>query len=136
DSLLGLLRDEYPRDPELLWRKGRLLAKRKGKEAQALAAYGSALDADPGLLEDKDFYAELYELLRNRKLRDEALELALHKMGPYGHKFLLEEVNNEKRPLGYTDRRRALEELKKDANNIALINTKLNMALDLLDRKS
>ncbi len=132
DSLLGLLRDEYPRDPELLWRKGRLLAKRKGKEAQALAAYGSALDADPGLLEDKDFYAELYELLRNRKLRDEALELALHKMGPYGHKFLLEEVNNEKRPLGYTDRRRALEELKKDANNIALINTKLNMALDLL----
>jgi hypothetical protein len=132
DKLLTSLRDQYPDDPVLLWRQGRLMAKLRRKEAQALGAYGEAIDHNAGLLEDRDFYAELYELLRNRRIRDEALDLALHKMGEHGHKFLLEVVNDQKDPLGYSDRHRALDELSADEENAALVNDKLNFALDLL----
>jgi hypothetical protein len=53
-------------------------------------------------------------------------------MGSQGHSFLLELVNNEKSPLEYNDRHRALEELAKVENSAALVNDKLNHALDLL----
>jgi serine/threonine protein kinase len=135
EKLLTPLRDTFPGDPVLSWRQGRLLSKRKRKESQALAAYGAAIDGDPMLLEDKDFYSEIYELLRKSKLRDEALEVALHKMGEHGHKFLLELVNDEKKPLGYHDRQRALEELARNDDNMALVNEPLNRALDLLQAK-
>lgn len=132
DKLLAPLRDEYPEDATLLWRQGRLLSKRRRKDAQALVAYAAAIDSDPALLEDKDFYAEIYDLLRNRRLREEALDVALQKMGEHGHKFLLEVVNDERRPLGYHDRHRALDELAKNPENTALVNAPLNRALDLL----
>jgi tetratricopeptide (TPR) repeat protein len=132
DKLLGPLRDTFPKDPELLWRHGRLLDKSKRKESQALAAYGKAIEADASLLEDKEFYAELHEVMRHPKVRDEALDLALHQMGAHGHKFLLELVNAERKPLSYEHRQRALEELVKAPENEARINRKLNVALDLL----
>jgi tetratricopeptide (TPR) repeat protein len=132
DKLLAPLRDEYPRDAQLLWRQGRLLSKRKKKRAQALASYGNAIDLDPTLLDERDFYAELYELLRDPSLRDDALDLALQKMSSYGHKFLLELVNGERRPLGFLDRHRALEELARDPANEPMVNKQLNMALDVL----
>jgi serine/threonine protein kinase len=136
DKLLSPLRDEFPKDAQLAWRQGRLLAKRKGKRAQALASYGAAIDADPSLLDDRDFYAELHELLRATALRDDALDLALQRMGRYGHKFLLELVNLEKKPLNYDDRHRALDELATDPANLAVINGRLNVALDLLQASS
>jgi hypothetical protein len=132
DKLLAPLRDQFPRDAQLLWRQGRLLAKRKKKRAQALASYGNAIDLDPTLLDDRDFYAELYDLMRDVGLRDDALDLALQKMSNYGHKFLLELVNSERRPLGFLDRHRALEELARDPANVPLVNRQLNMALDVL----
>jgi serine/threonine protein kinase len=132
DKLLAPLRDQYPRDAQLLWRQGRLLAKRKKKRAQALASYGNAIDLDPTLLDERDFYAEIYDLMRDTSLRDDALDLALQKMGGHGHKFLLELVNNERKPLGFLDRHRALEELRRDPANEALVNKQLNMALDVL----
>jgi len=132
EELLKPLRDANPDDPRLLWRQGRILAASKRKQAQALAAYGQALSVDPQLLEDRDFYAETYELLRTKKLRDEALDLALQKMGLHGHTFLLELVNDTRSPLEYHDRRRALEELDKVPESAGLINRQLNIALDLL----
>jgi serine/threonine protein kinase len=135
ENVLKPLRDAYPKDAALSWRQGRLLSKRRRKEPQALAAYGAAIDAEPSLLEDKDFYSEIYELLRKPRLRDEALEIALHKMGEHGHKYLLELVNEEKKPLGYHDRQRALEELGKSDDSAALVNQPLNRALDLLQAK-
>ena len=135
EKLLAPLRDLHPNDGVLSWRQGRLLSKRKRKEAQALAAYGAAIDGDPALLDDKDFYSEIYELLRKPRLRDEALEIALHKMGEHGHKFLLELVNEEKKPMGYNDRQRALEELGKSEDSTALVNQPLNRALDILQAK-
>jgi len=131
-KLLGVLRDKYPEDAQLLWREGRLLAKdKRNKKSQALAAYGTAIDYDPALLDDRDFYAELIELLGIAKLKDDALDIAVRKMGPHGHKFLLEQVNREKKALEYEDRHRALDELAKDPKNEKLINHKLTAALDL-----
>jgi serine/threonine protein kinase len=136
DKLLSPLRDQYPKDAQLAWRQGRLLAKRKHKRAQALASYGAAIDSDPTLLDDNDFYSELDELLRTPALRDDALDLALQRMGRYGHKFLLDLVNAEKKPLSYDDRHRALDELASDPANKELINWRLNTALDLMQSSS
>lgn len=136
DALLAPLRDEFPGHASLLWRQGRLLAMRKRKQPQALAAYGDALQVDPTLLQDKDFYAELHDLLRHRRVRDEALDLALQHMGETGHKFLVELVNNESRPLKYNDRHRALDELATDPRNGSLIDRRLNLALDIMQASS
>ncbi|MBC8071149.1 MAG: hypothetical protein IAG13_22680, partial [Deltaproteobacteria bacterium] len=136
DKLLSPLRDAYPKDAQLAWRQGRLLSKRKGKKAQALASYGAAIDADPGLLDEREFYAELHELLHASALRDDALDLAVQRMGHYGHKFLLELVNSEKKPLSYDDRHRALDELASVPANAAVINRRLNTALDLMQATS
>jgi hypothetical protein len=132
DRMLQPLLDQHPNHPLLLWRQGRMFAKgRRGKQ-KALAAYGRALDSDPELIEDHDFYAEIYDLLEYGPLRDDALDIALRSMGSGGHKFLIGLVNDTRRPLGYSDRQRALEELARDPENETLINRRLNNALDLL----
>ncbi len=135
ETLLVALRDQHPKHPQLSWRWGRLLAKRKNRKAQALAAYGHALEADPTLLEDKHFYAELHDLLQIPALRDDGLDLALRNMGKYGHTFLLDLVNNEKKPLTYENRQRALEQLATDSASWALVNRRLNIALDVLQAR-
>jgi serine/threonine protein kinase len=133
-QLLQPLLDEYPANSMLAWRQGRIFAKSKkpGAKTKALAAYRDAVDTDPLLLDDHDFYAELHALLVNPKLRTEALNFALRKMGHNGHKFLLELVNDERNPLSYNDRRRALQELATIEENAPLINLQLHRALDLL----
>lgn len=131
EELLKQLRQQFPTNADLMWREGRLLAKTKQRD-QALTAYGNAVVEDPSLLNDRDFYAELYELLRTRRLRDQALELALQHLDSHGHKFLLELVNDSKRPLPYHDRQRALQELATDPDNQALIDDRLRRALDLV----
>jgi serine/threonine protein kinase len=135
ETLLVAMRDRYPKHPQLSWRWGRLLTKRKNKKAQALAAYGHAMEGDPTLLEDKYFYAEVHDLMQLPALRDEALDLALREMGKYSHTFLLDLVNNEKKPLTYENRQRALEELSTDSASWALVNRRLNIALDVLQAK-
>jgi serine/threonine protein kinase len=134
EALLQPLLDEYPANAMLAWRQGRIFAKSKksGSKSKALAAYGDAVDAEPSLLSDHDFYAELHALLINPKLRTEALNFALRKMGRAGHKFLLGLVNDERNPLSYTDRRRALQELSTVDDNDPLVNWQLHRALDVL----
>jgi serine/threonine protein kinase len=133
-ALLQPLLDEYPKNAMLAWRQGRIHAKSKktGAKTNALAAYGDAVDADASLLDDHDFYAELHALLINPKLRTQALNFALRKMGRAGHKFLLELVNDQRNPLSYNDRRRALQELATVDENAPLIDLQLHRALDLL----
>jgi hypothetical protein len=135
ETLLVALRDQHPKHPQLSWRWGRLLTKRRNRKAQALAAYGHALEAEPALLEDKHFYAELHDLLQIPALRDDGLDLALRNMGKYGHTFLLDLVNNEKKPLTYENRQRALEQLSTDSASWALVNRRLNIALDVLQAR-
>lgn len=133
-KLLQPLLDDYPDNALLAWRQGQIFVKsRKRKNrAKALASYGDAVDADPALLENHEFYAELHALLSDSKLRQEALDFALRKMGSFGHKFLLELVNDERDPMGYSDRRRALTELSTVEDNGNLVNWQLHRALDLL----
>ena len=133
DKLLGPLLDRFPDDARLIWRYGRMLtAQGRKKRSQALAAYGKALEKSPALLEDRDFYAELVALMRRKEVRDEALNLALRQMGATAHTFLLELVNDERKPLSYDDRHRALEELQTVPSDAELINVRLNRALDVL----
>lgn len=133
DKLLGPLLDRFPDDARLIWRHGRLLTDQgKKKRPQALAAYGKALEKAPDLIDDRDFYAELAALIRKPGIRDEALDLALRQMGATAHTFLLELVNNERKPLDYDDRHRALDELATVSANGELVNRKLNRALDVL----
>ena len=133
-ELIKPLRDKYPEDPQLLWREGQALALARGnKSDKALAAFGEAMDRDAKLLEDPHFVAELYDLLRNRKLREQALDIALQKMGSHGHKFLLELVNerNPARALEYADRHRALDALMAAPDAAPLIDRRINLARDL-----
>jgi hypothetical protein len=134
DAAHGVIRpllDEYPDDAQLEWREGRILAGDRTKLSAALARYGRAIDNDPRILDDPDFYADLLELLRERKLEGEALDLALRKMGAKGHTFLLELVNRNKRALSYVDRHRALDELAKDPSNAERVDWLQNRKLDL-----
>jgi hypothetical protein len=133
-QLLQPLLDEYPHNAMLSWRQGRIFAKSKKSaiRSKGLVAYGEAVDAEPSLLDDHDFYAELYALLIDTKLRTEALNFALRRMGRTGHKFLLELVNDERHPMSYNDRRRALQELSTIDENDAMVNWQLHRALDLL----
>ncbi|MEM6293646.1 MAG: protein kinase [Myxococcota bacterium] len=132
NELLGPLRDEFPDDATLKWRYAQVLSAQRRKQSQALQAYGDALEADPAFIDDKDFYAELHDIMRDKRVRAEALDFALQQMGDSGHKFLLEMVNDERSPLQYTARHRALDALDEDPENAPLVNEKLNMALDVL----
>ncbi|WP_181233958.1 serine/threonine-protein kinase [Enhygromyxa salina] len=138
DQALDLIRparDKFPNDPQLLWREGRALAIKRAKSSRvtALERYSQALDQDRTLIDNPDFYGELYVLLRNKTLQEQAINLALQKLGPAGHKFLLELVNvaDPNEMLGWVDRHRVLDVLRGDMDSLKLVDSKLNLARDL-----
>ena len=134
-NLIRPARDKFPQDPQLLWREGKALAMRRAKSSKvtALERYGEALDQDPALLDDPDFYSQLFALLRTDSLRAQAIDLALQKLGTRGHKFLLELVNvdDPRRMLGWVDRHRVLGALRSSPDSARLVDWKLNLARDL-----
>nr|WP_255216073.1 serine/threonine-protein kinase [Pseudenhygromyxa sp. WMMC2535] len=138
DDALDVIRpalDQFPEDPQLLWREGKALSMKRARSSRltALERYGDALDHDPSLIENPDFYAELYTLLRNRSLEEQAINLAVQKLGPGGHKFLLELVNvdDPKKTLSWIDRHRVLNVLGEDEDASKLVDWNLNLARDL-----
>ncbi|MFO7562949.1 MAG: serine/threonine-protein kinase [Enhygromyxa sp.] len=138
DSALDLIRparDKFPNDPQLLWREAKALSMKRAKSSKvtALERYGEALDRDPKLIEDPDFYGELNVLLRNSTVQEQAIDLALQKLGSAGHKFLLELVNvdDPNKMLGWVDRHRVLRELGSDPESFKLVDWRLNYARDL-----
>jgi hypothetical protein len=138
DQALDLIRparDKFPNDPQLLWREGRAMAIKRAKSSRvtALERYSQALDQDRTLIDNPDFYGELYVLLRNKTLQEQAINLALQKLGPAGHKFLLELVNvaDPNEMLGWVDRHRVLDVLRGDMDSLKLVDSKLNLARDL-----
>jgi tetratricopeptide (TPR) repeat protein len=132
DALLAPLREQFPGDASLVWRQGKALALQRRKTAQALEVYGQALEADPDLLDNREFYAELHDLLRTSRIRKQAIAFSLAHHGEHGDKFLLETVNDEKNPLQYDARHEVLTALSQNPDNIPLINQRLNRALDIL----
>lgn len=138
DEALNLIRparDQAPEDPQLLWREGKALAMKRAKSSRvrALERYGQALERDPSLIEDNDFYGELQALLRRKDLRAQAIDLAVQKLGDSGHNFLLELVNvdDPKEILGWVDRHRVLAALDENPESKKLIDWRLNLARDL-----
>jgi serine/threonine protein kinase len=128
-------RDQFPNDPELLWREGKALAMQRSTTSKVtgLERYGQAFEAKPALIDNPDFYRELQDLLRNSKLRTQAIDLAVQKLGHAGHAFLLELVNvdDPTKVLGWVDRHRILTELGKSDDASKLIDAKVNLARDL-----
>lgn len=135
-AIIQPLRDEHPDDPILLWKAGKALAlnKKSSKDrSRALHRYFEAVEHSGALLKDPGFYSELYELLRDPKLRDEAVNLALQDLGTEGHPFLLEQINepSPSRAMSYVDRHRVLDALMTKESNAALIDWDLNLSRDL-----
>ena len=134
-DLIRPARDKFPDDPQLLWREGKALGMKRAKSSKvtALERYGEALDLKPSLIEDPDFYGELYVLLRHNSVQDQAINLALQKLGDAGHKFLLELVNvdDPKKVLGWVNRHRILTELGGNPESFKLVDWRLNTARDL-----
>ncbi|PRP93274.1 Serine/threonine-protein kinase PknB [Enhygromyxa salina] len=138
DEALDLIRparDKLPDDPQLLWREGKALAMKRAKSSRvtALERYGQALDHDPSLTENPDFYGELNVLLRVQTIQEEAINLALQKLGPAGHNFLIELVNvdDPRAMLDWVARHRVLDELSRHPDAMKLVDVKLNLARDL-----
>lgn len=131
-KLLEPLREQFPDDATLVWRLGKAMALRRKKTEQALELYSEALEADPGLVDNKEFYAELHDLLRTKGARKYALAFSLEHHGEHGDKYLLETVNDEKDPLQYDKRHDVLDALRKNADNEPLINERLQRALDIM----
>ncbi len=132
ETLLEPLREQYPEDATLVWRQGKVMALRRKKTEQALDLYSQALGADPGLVDNKEFYAELHDLLRTKGARKYALDFSLEHHGEHGDKYLLETVNDEKEPLQYDKRHDVLAALRKNPDNEPLINERLQRALDIM----
>ncbi|HLT36014.1 MAG TPA: hypothetical protein VK034_07005, partial [Enhygromyxa sp.] len=138
DAALDLIRparDKHPNDPQLLWREGKALSMKRAKSSKvtALERYSEALDRDPKLIDNPDFYGELNVLLRNSSVQEHAVDLSLQKLGVAGHKFLLELVNvdDPNKMLGWVDRHRVLTELGGNPESFKLVDWRLNYARDL-----
>lgn len=142
EAALELIRpalDENPENTQLLWREGKARAMKRSTSSKvtALERYAAALEGDPKLIEDPNFYGELYDLLRNSKLQEQAIDLAVQKLGESGHTFLLELVNvdNPKKVLGWVDRHRVLNELESNEDSFKRVDRRLNLARDLYQAK-
>ncbi len=130
DSKLQPLLDEFPQDPQLLWRRGKLEAHKPKGKAIALATYAEALTEDPNLLDDETFAKELDELLYLPALRDPAVDVAVQRMGAHGHEFLLEIAALDEGALGYVDRHRVLDAVAGHPKRVEFVDDKLQTALD------
>ncbi len=132
-ALIKTARDHYPEDGGLLWREARALAlsSSEAERTTALHRYAAALTAAPELGEQTEFVAELRNLLRDPKLRDTAIDVAVRELGEAGHSFLLESINDDAVKLSYVDRHRILDELGHDPLLIPRVDLRRQLALDL-----
>ena len=132
ETLLSPLREEFPDEVVFVWRQGRALALQPRKIARALEVYGEAVDADPTLLNEGTFYAQLHELLRKPKIRTEAIAFSLKRVGDYCDDFLVETVNDDREPLQYDARHEVLASLRENQETASRVDARLNRALDVM----
>jgi len=109
---LGLIDEMIGNEPTAaaLWRKGHVVSK-LGHVEDALELYAQALEDDPGLVEEPQFFVELRELMAVPELEPSAIEIALSTLEHHGHDFLVERVNRKEAPLDYVTRHRILDAL-------------------------
>jgi hypothetical protein len=112
-SRIRAARDGFPDDGGLLWREGRALVIEGGvsNRTTALLRYADAFKAAPELGKETAFAAEVLTLLRDKRLRERAIDVAVRDLGHLGDEFLFEVVQDEDAELGYVDRHRILDRL-------------------------
>ncbi|KIG16452.1 Serine/threonine-protein kinase pkn2 [Enhygromyxa salina] len=132
-QVIAQARDEFPEDGGLLWRDGRALALAGGdaNRVTALHRYAEAAASEASLAKQTEFEAELRNLLRDKKLRSVAIDVAVRDLGGLGHTFLLEVINDETSTLGYVTRHRIIDELQHDPSMVARMDLRRQLALDL-----
>lgn len=104
DSLL----ERYPGNASLVWRDARQRSKRPGLHEGALRRYSEALKKQPELVKDPTFVGEAEALLREKPVRDTAIDLAAD-LGPAGSAALLAFANDPE-PWATLDQRRQIRE--------------------------
>jgi hypothetical protein len=126
-------RDQFPNDGGLMWREARALTLMGGEtnRVAALHRFADAAAAEPSLADHTEFVAELRNLLRDPKLRETAIDVAVRELGKLGHAFLLEVINDTSSTLGYVDRHRALDELQRDPATLPRVDLRRQVMLDL-----
>ncbi|PRQ07420.1 serine/threonine-protein kinase [Enhygromyxa salina] len=134
-QVIAQARDEFPDDGGLLWRDGRALALAGGdaNRVTALHRYAEAAASEASLAKQTEFEAELRNLLRDKKLRSVAIDVAVRELGGLGHTFLLEVINDETASLGYVTRHRIIDELQHDPSMVARMDLRRQLALDLAE---
>lgn len=128
DPLLSTYEDEA----QLHWRMGKVLTKLRGPDqrSNALSHYAAAIIAAPELLEDEAFEAELWSLVDDPKLRAQAVDVAIDRLGARAHDRLLQWLNTQSAPLPYPMRHRIITHLD-GAGRGQEINRPLQRSLDL-----
>jgi hypothetical protein len=128
DSLLST----YENEAQLHWRMGLVLTKLRGPDnrSMALEHYAAALIADAALLDDERFQTELWALLDDPKLRAQAVDVTIDRLGDRAHDKLLTWLNTQAAPLPYAMRHRIIEHLERGGRGKE-INRPLQLSLDL-----
>lgn len=139
------LAELYPENGQLLWREGKirlaeLQKKRRRPDERILAHYSAAIRADPKLLDDPEFYREIYDLLTHPSIRlRDAIEAAINFMGEHGHPYLLGLINkpvqggrHERSAMSYTLRHRIIDTLTTKETSKNRIDQNIQLHRDLL----
>ncbi|MGB1016906.1 MAG: protein kinase domain-containing protein, partial [Nannocystaceae bacterium] len=129
-ELLAPLREQFPDDPELMWRAGKILARKRATQKDALAMYAEALSRDPNLLSNLGFFTELDRLLGKPNLREPAIEVALNQLGVRGHGRLIDFLADDKRVQSYENRHRILKALETTEESWAKVDLKAELNRD------
>ena len=133
DPLLASYEDEA----QLHWRMGRVLTKLRGPDNRSVALqhYAAAVIAEPELLDDASFEIELWGLLDDPKLREQAVDVAIDRLDARAHDKLLQWLNTQASPLPHLLRHRIIGHLVKGGRGTE-INRPLQLALDLWQASS
>jgi hypothetical protein len=122
----------YENEAQLHWRMGNVMTKLRGPDNRSVALqhYAAALIADASLLDEDAFEAELWSLLDDPKLREQAVDVAIDRLGPRAHDKLLAWLNTQAAPLPHAMRHRIMPHLEAGGRGKE-INRPLQIALDL-----
>jgi serine/threonine protein kinase len=110
---LAAVHAKYPGDAQVRWREARLQALRPDGAAASIGLYAEALALDPSLAKDLGFHAQVDALLRQRPVREPAIDLAIA-LGKQGHGILLSYINDKTGWASYAQRLKIFAALEKE----------------------
>lgn len=145
-KLIAPLLSLYPENGQLLWRQAKIKRgeqKHHRPDGRILGLYSAAMRSDPKLLDDPEYYREIYEILTHSAIRSkDAIEAAINYMDAHGHPFLLKLINKpvgtareEKSAMPYRQRHRIIKQLKTKKTSESRIDQNIQLHRDLLQAR-